>query len=245
MTDDKDGLIFEPDGLRTPQHLYDPDPRNRHFVSVDPETGETQPLSLSDQYKSVAAYTLSEAVPEDVRILFDTARNLYLYSWVIYRFYNVAEQQAFACLEMALRERLKEEMPLPEEYWPRKKRKQPPSLRSMLRYVIDRGYIQNEGFRTWRDRGIIRSRQRHELEKLQEMEERGLESIELDYSEVIVTDEDLQEYDYLSVLLKYIPNARNNYAHGSGILHNQVLHSFEVVSELINQLFQVQNESML
>jgi len=239
MTIDKNEPLFDHDGLRSPEHLCDPDPRTRYFVRVDPETGVTQPLSQSDQYTSVAAYTLSEAVPEDVRILFDTARNLYLYAWFVYRFYNIAEQQVFACLETALRDRLKDEMPLPEEYWPRKRRGQPPSLRPMLRYVIDRGYIQNEGFRTWRDRGVIRSRQRYEMEKLKEMQEKGLESIEVDYSEVIVTDDDLQDYDYLSVLLKYIPNARNNYAHGSGMLHNQVLHSFEVVSELVNQLFPV------
>ena len=77
----------------------------------------------------------------------------------------------------------------------------------------------------------------YEREKLQEMKEKGIKSIELDYSDVVVTDEDLQDYDYLTVLLKYIPSIRNNYAHGSGMLHNQVLHSFEVVSELINQLF--------
>lgn len=237
MNDEKDELIFNHDGLRTPEHLCDPDPRTRYFVRVDPETGATQPLSQYDQYTSVAAYTLSEAVPENVCILFDTARNLYLYAWFVYRFYNVAEQQVFACLEMALRERLKDEMPLPEEYWPRKRGRRPPSLRPMLRFVIDMGYIQNEGFRIWRDRGIIRSRQRYELEKLKEMQKKGLDSIELDYSEVVVTDEDLQDYDYLSVLLKHIPSTRNDYAHGSDMLHNQVLHSFEVVSELINQLF--------
>jgi len=238
MTGNKDHVIFEYDGIRTPDHLCDPDPRTRYFVRLDPETGVTRPLSQSDQYQSIAAYTLSNAVPEDVRILFDTARNLYLYAWFVYRFHNVAEQQVFACLEMALRKRLKEEIPLPDEYWPRR-RERPPSLRPMLRYVIDRGYIQNEGFRTWRDRGIIRSRQRYELEKLREMEENGLESIELDYSEVVVTAEDSQDYDYLSVLLKYISNTRNDYAHGSELLHNRVLHSFEVVSELINQLFPV------
>ncbi len=239
MTDEKDELIFEHDGLRTPEHLCDPDPRTRYFVRVDPETGVTQPLTKSDQYESVATYTLSEAVPVDVRIVFDTARNLYLYAWFVYRFYNVAEQQVFACLEMALRERLKDEMPLPEEYWSKNKKDQTPSLKPMLRYVIDIGYIRNENFQTWRDRGIIRSRQRYELEKTQEMQDKGLDSIELDYSKVVVTDEDRGDYDYLNILLKHIPNTRNDYAHGSGTLHNQVLHSFEVVSELVNQLFPV------
>lgn len=243
MTDDKTESNFDCEGLRTPEHLCEPDPRTQSFVRVDNESGMIRPLSQADQYDSITKFTLLNAVPEKVRILFDTARNLYLYAWFVYRFYNVAEQQVFACLEMALRERLNDEMPLPEEYWPKKRRGQPPSLRPMLRYVIDRGYIKNEGFRTWRDRGIIRAQQRYEMEKLQEMQEKGLESMELDYSEVVVTDEDLQDYDYLDALLKYLPSARNNYAHGSGMLHNQVLHSFEVVSELVNQLFPVSHRA--
>lgn len=237
MTTDKKESLFDSDGLRPPEYICDPDSRTRYFVRINTETGEKRPLSQTDQYESIAEYALSDAVPKKVRILFDTARNLYLYAWFVYRFYNVAEQQVFACLEMALRERLKEELPLPEAYWPKNRQGQPPSLRPMLRYVIDKGYIRNEGFRTWRDRGIIRARQRYEQEKRQEMEERGLNTIELDYSKVIVTDEDREDYDYLKVLLEYIPEARNTYAHGSGMLHNQVLHSFELVSELVNQLF--------
>ncbi len=243
MTDDKTKSDFDCDGLRTPEHLCEPDPRTQSFVRVDNESGVIRPLLQADQYGSIAKYTLSDAVPEKVHILFDTARNLYLYSWFVYRFYNVAEQQVFACLEMALRERLKEEMPLPEEYWSKKRWSQSPSIRPMLRYVIDRGYIKNEGFRTWRERGITRARQRYKLKKFQEMQEKGSESIELDYSEVVVTDEDLRDYDYLGVLLSYIPSVRNDYAHGSGRLHNQVLHSFEVVSELVNQLFSDAHEA--
>ncbi len=237
MSNDLKNTPYEHDGLRPPKYLCTPDPRTQMFVISDPETGYNRPLSQFDQHEAVAAYTLSQAAPENVRILFNTARNLYLYAWIVYRFYNVAEQQVFACLEMALRERLKDETPLPESYWPKKKQGQPMSLKPMLRYVIDMGYIQNENFRTWRDRGIIRSRQRYEMEKLREMEEKGLDSIELDYSEVVVTDEDREDYNYLNVLLKYIPNTRNDYAHGSDMLHNQVLRSFEVVSELVNQLF--------
>ena len=171
--------------------------------------------------------------------VFDTARNLYLYAWFVYRFYNVAEQQAFACLEMALRERLMNEMPLPERYWPKRRQKQPPTLKSMLRYVIDRGYIRNEGFRIWRNKSIIQARYRYQKEKMQEMKKKGLTSIELDYSKAVVTNGDLRDYDYLKVILECIPGIRNDYAHGSSMLHNHVLHSFEVVSELVNQLFPV------
>ncbi|WP_455387579.1 hypothetical protein [Petrachloros mirabilis] len=182
-------------------------------------------------------YVLSESAPGNVRALFDIARNLYLYAWFVYEFHNVAEQQVFACLEMALRERLKNEMPLPEEYWSNKRPDRSPTLKPMLRYVIDKGYIKNEGFRTWRDRGITRARERYESERFREMQDKGLESIDLDYSEIVVTDEDLAGMDYLSIVLGYISEFRNKYAHGSDILHTQVLHSFEVVSEIVNQLF--------
>lgn len=237
MTDNQDKPLFDHDGLRAPDYLCSPDPRTRMYVICNTETGNNRPLSQFDQYEAVAACKLSETTPENVRILFDTARNLYLYAWFVYRFYNVAEQQVFACLEMALRERLKEELPLPELYWPKKRKKQPPSIKPMLRYIIDKRYIHNEGFRAWRERGAIRARQRYEIEKVQEMDEKGLEYIDLDYSEVIITDQDHEDYDYLQVLLKYITDIRNHYAHGSGLLHNQVLHSFEVISELVNQLF--------
>ena len=237
MTNDKKEPLSDSDGLRSPEYLCDPDSRTRYFVRIDSKTGIKRPLSQTDQYESVAEYALSDAVPEKVRILFDTARNLYLYAWFVYRFYNVAEQQVFACLEMALRERLKDELPLPEAYWPKNRQDQLPSLRPMFRYVIDMGYIRNEGFRIWRDRGIFRARERYRQEKLREMQEKGLDSIEMDYSKVVVTDEDWEDDDYLKVLLEYIPDTRNTYAHGSGMLHNQVLHSFELVSELVNQLF--------
>ena len=237
MTESQQCDPFKPDGLRPPEYVCSPDPRTHMFIIQNEETGHSKPIAQYDQYEAVSRYDISVAVPENVRTLFDTARNLYLYAWFIYRFYNIAEQQVFACLEMALRERLRDEFPLPESYWPKKKKKQMPSIKPMLRYVIDKGYIHNEGFRAWRERGEIRARQRYEIEKIQEMDEKGLESMELDYSDVVITDQDREDYDYLQVLLNYIADARNNYAHGSGLLHNQVLHSFEVVSELINQLF--------
>ena len=237
MADERNEVTSNADGLRTPELLCEPDSRTRSFVRMDRETGATHPLSTFDQYAAVAAYTLSEAVPEDVRILFDTARNLYVYAWFVYRFYNVAEQQVLACLEMALRERLKSEMPLPEKYWSKKKQNQSPTLQPMLRYVIDRGYIKNEGFRTWRERGVARAQQRYELDKTDEMKKKGLKSIEFDYSQVKVTEADLAEFDYLSVVLKYVSTFRNTYAHGSGMLYPVVLHSFELVSEIVNQLF--------
>jgi len=43
--------------------------------------------------------------------------------------------------------------------------------------------------------------------------------------------------EYLEILLKTIPQLRNHYAHGSTSLFESVLHTFEIVSELLNAAY--------
>jgi hypothetical protein len=68
------------------------------------------------------------------------------------------------------------------------------------------------------------------------MADEGLKSMVVDYSEVQPTEEDLS-HDWLKDFLDAIPYIRNVHAHGSGMLYHTVLHTFEVVTELINQLY--------
>ncbi|MFN0178267.1 MAG: hypothetical protein ACKVZ0_05670 [Gemmatimonadales bacterium] len=56
----------------------------------------------------LAAFGLHSGVPEEVRIQYDLARNLYLYSWHVYGFLSVAQFQSVATIELALRHRMKE-----------------------------------------------------------------------------------------------------------------------------------------
>jgi len=74
------------------------------------------------------------------------------------------------------------------------------------------------------------------MEQLKEMEARGLQIFELDYSKAVICDQD-REWDYLPILLEALPGIRNAYAHGSDMLHNQVLGTLELVCEILNQLF--------
>ena len=60
----------------------------------------------------------------------------------------------------------------------------------------------------------------------------------LDYSNVKPTEEDLNQ-DWLGGFLKAIPEIRNEYAHGSEMLYQTVLHTFSLVSQMINQLYPV------
>jgi hypothetical protein len=61
---------------------------------------ESSPKELT-----AALIELSERVPPAIRQQFDIARNAFIYSWFVYEFATLAEQQCFATLEMALRHR--------------------------------------------------------------------------------------------------------------------------------------------
>jgi hypothetical protein len=82
----------------------------------------------------------------------------------------------------------------------------------------------------------MRARYRYEQEKAREMDEKALESIILDYSEIQIEQRD-RNWDYVGILLDTLPASRNDYAHGSSSLHNQVRGTIELAAEIINQIF--------
>ncbi len=222
---------FHPEYLRPVNYVCAPDPRSVSFVTLDREAGEWHQLQVADHHRSVAAYGLNKAAPEDIRVHFDTARNLYVYAFFVYRFYPVAEHNALACLELALRERYKKE--IPKKYYERSKYV---TLKPLLRYAVDKGDVRNEGFKRWHEAAEVRARTRYMYEKGEEMREKGLDQIELNYSEAQVTDID-RNLGYINDLIEILPKFRNHYAHGSKMLHNNVLGTIQLVSEIINQIY--------
>jgi len=222
---------FHPEFLRPVEYVCEPDPRSLSFVKLDRKTGGFVPLDIKDQHATVVRLKLNEKVPEDIVIQFETAKNLYLYAWFVYRFYPVCEHHALTCLELALRKRYEHEAP--NEYRGRDGKMY---LKGSLRHAIDRGHVRHEGFKRWHEVAHRRARHRYEMEKLEEMRKKGLKSIGLDDSEVAVTDAD-RNWKYLNDLLDNLPELRNHYAHGTTNLDNQVLGTIQVVSEIINQIY--------
>ena len=220
--------INECEQLRTPDRVYEPDSRSRSLVTVDRRTGRSYPRGIKDQYKIIAQFELDDAVPEQIAIHFETAKNLYLYAWFVFRFYPVSEQQALASLEFALRERFPD--------FVRKQSGKRLGLKRLLKHAIENGYIRNELFTTREQWAWRRAEMRFSHEKILEMMAAGVESIEWDESEVVVTQDDL-DFDWLGVFQETIPEIRNRYAHGSSDLKHSVLHTFEMVVELLNQLY--------
>jgi hypothetical protein len=92
--------------LKPPDALLESDTRFRDFVFHSAETGERRPMCIDDLRSMVASIELTGHVPPAIREQFDVARNAFIYSWFVYEFATLAEQQCFAILEMALRHRL-------------------------------------------------------------------------------------------------------------------------------------------
>lgn len=191
-------------------------------------------MDLPDQHAAVALFRLNPTVPEEIRVHFETAKNLYLYAWFVFRFYPVAEQQVLASLEFALREHLTEFV---ERYKAKHRNGQEPGLGALLKHAIEQQIVRNEAF-TCRDRWALRhARERYRYKKMHEVITTGLiGTATVDESSIQANDEDY-EHDWLRDFLESLTNIRNDYAHGSRTLRHTVLWTFEVVMEIINQLY--------
>lgn len=198
---------------------------------ADPRTNAAE--ILVDRQERIGQFRLAESVPHAIRVHFETAKNLYLYAWFVYRFYPVAEQHALSALEFALRERLTEVLPAAEtKRW----QKRPPGLKVLFKRAEEVGLISNEGLRMREPHALMAAKGRVSWEKGQEMLAKGLESIEWDEAQVVPLPGDYRA-DWLSILTETLPNIRNTYAHGSRTLHPSVLGTFTHVADLINQAY--------
>lgn len=133
VTPDDAEVNYDQDELRQISQMFDIDERNK----VLPAVFAGQPRSAKQLRSMVEAIRIPDHCPEEVRHLFDLSRNLYLYSWYVYRFVVPAQAQAFAAMEMALRMRMKEvgvEM------------SEKSSLRNRLEKAVSLGWIKDGGF---------------------------------------------------------------------------------------------------
>ena len=217
------------DFLRTPSTVFEPDSRS-------PTTSflTNQPLTIEYQHRAVVEIGLHQNVPDDIRIQFETTKNLYLYAWFVYRFYPVAELHAYTCLELALRERFEAEMLTLGVI--KKKREFGPEFRKLLEYAVTSGCLKDENFSAWRHRTVSRAKQRTQNEIWEEAQRQGLSEVTFGDNQYEIRDID-RDHKYLEIIIKTTPWLRNHYAHGTKSLHGQVLGTLKLVAEIINQIY--------
>lgn len=216
------------DALRSPEQATQADIRSEGFVLIDAEG--IRPVTLADRYEDIQSFELNSVVPHSIRVHFETAKNLYLYSWFVYRFFPVAEQQALTSLEFALRQRLP---PLEDTA---KGKPQFEGLALRLRRARELGLIRNEGLQIRGRIAVKRARERYHFETHQKMIRTGATEMIFDDSNIQPNEQDLS-VDWITAFVESLPKIRNDYAHGSERLHSTMLQTFEIASDLINQLY--------
>jgi hypothetical protein len=118
--------------------LLEPDVRLRDMVVHDANTGEQRAMRIDDLRRMVASIELAQHVPVVIREQFDVPRHAFVYSWFVYEFATLAEQQCYAILEMALRHRLDPGAP------PNTTRS--PGLDRLLKTAVKREWLRREEF---------------------------------------------------------------------------------------------------
>jgi hypothetical protein len=126
-----------PETLKSLDELLLPDSRSE-MALVNRKTGEARPLTLEDYHRYATTIRLNETVPEPIRDHFTTALHLGVYSWLVYRFTMVSQQQAYATLEWALRERVGALV-----------KKSRPMLADLLKTALDKGFLRGRLFQQW------------------------------------------------------------------------------------------------
>jgi hypothetical protein len=80
---------------------------DRRFALLHNASGSgLSPITIEDHHHRVGAISIDLAAPLDVRVLFDRARNVFLYAWYCHELLVLSEMQAFGALEQALKLRL-------------------------------------------------------------------------------------------------------------------------------------------
>lgn len=208
------------DYLRSTEAVPLPDPR---MAAGDPAA------NLESRHAAIASVQLSEAVPKQIRIHFETAKNAYLYAWCVYRFHMVAEHYVFSTLELALRERLNELRLVPSG------KGKPRGLAHWIRLAAKHSVISNARFGPGQALARRRAEDRLSEQMRQKMIAEGLTEIEYSLADAVVLPED--HLDWVEHYAEHMPKIRNLHAHGTDMLYPTVLHSFVVVADFINQCY--------
>ena len=190
------------------------------FFERDPTSDFFPFLSLDTQYEMVSRYcSLHNGVPEDVRSYFNVVVTLYLYGWLYYPFYMLANERSFFVVEMALRKRLP-----PKKV--DKKGRDRRSLSDLFREAGAAGLLRDEGFPS-----IVNRRMSDE-----EMKVRAAELGEALGQEVKVGPPE----PFIDVLIKGFHTVRNRFAHPDMQMimpPGPILDTLNLAAEIINQLW--------
>lgn len=210
------------DRLKELKDVCLPDIRNQYFN-----------FTLEDIHYVLERINLNRTAPVNVKTQFETAKNLALYSWFVYRFHQISEMTAYTAMEMALREKYKQEV---QGIGAKK-----PSLMTMkllLDQARKRKWLQNDKFPSLygRAKHAAQMKKAREQEKTHDFDNMPFMPIE-EPTEAEIT-EVMNNFDLASVVLDNTHKLRNSLAHDLTKMAPDSLGTLSLVSEVINQLYE-------
>lgn len=184
-------------------------------------------------YESVAKIQLNATAPHNVRQLFETAKNLSLYTWFVYRFHPIARVVAYSCMEAALRHRV---AGIPKFTKPDKPDWHP-GFKDMFKHAVKAGWIRNEGFENARIHARGRAKHKAVFAQIAKMNAEGIERMPTAEPTEDEIQAELGGLPYAQNLVDAWPFIRNWIAHGNTLVDSGSAGTLRVVAEAINQLY--------
>lgn len=238
------------DGFKPLNELLNADERNLYLVRCNLSTNTEEPNSIGAHYADIAAFSLHDGVPDNIATQYDVARNIYSYAWFEYRFFNVAEAQVLIVLELALKEHIGEQniksylKKRNAEYLSEtgKKSNLKVGLKTYMEYYRDNQLVTNSGFSAWYRYPTQQARFKAEQEQAEWAiaETKRTGNSDIDLPDIVIEKLPPDEsYNHVQFLIDNVNHMRNCYAHGNTNLYSQILQTFEMVSEFINQLYPI------
>lgn len=202
------------ESLRSLENLTRPDPRRKGG-------------SIEYLHSMLEKLKLNKNVPEGITIQFETAKNLFLYSWFVHRFHHVADLHALTTLELALKTRFDE---LEIEYWSKA------NLWKYLSKAEKNGLITKEDVPGYYEYAKHKAKERHLYKNLQRMIEENLTELEYDESKVLLEEDDFNP-NHLSDTFNSLYDLRNDFAHGTTALLTPNFGILNLTKSLINAIY--------
>jgi hypothetical protein len=207
------------DPLKPLDQILTADPRYQGSVGV-----------LERMHGSLDAIQLHPGVPLHVRQLFETAKNLSLYSWFVFRFHPISKLMGYASLERALKERAAREDGVHVDTVRK-------TLHPLMARAVNSRWLRSERFEVVRRTAHAQLREKQTLQMIQsgEIGEDPVESPEIGEAEIL---ERAAQIDYVIRIAESIPYIRNHIAHGGPMLDAGSVATLRVIAAAINQLFE-------
>jgi hypothetical protein len=208
--------------------LQDPLKPLNDVVSPDRRYLGTGP-SLEAIHAELETLQVHVGVPLHVRQMFETAKNLSLYAWFVYRFHPVARQLAYVTLERALKERHALEVGDDPETITK-------TLGPLMAMAVRTGWIKSERYSSVLRIARVRLNDDQNMRMILsgELRDKPVEIPKISDAEVF---EYAATMDFVNKIASSIPEVRNHLAHGGKLLDSGSPATLRVVAETINQLF--------